>query len=79
MSDTMVRRFCGDCAHHCDRRQICHLNLSYAAFVYPYSEAGDCPGYTDKERAAGEVAQQSQTRGGAVPYFGQYITGVKQP
>lgn len=55
MSDQMVRRFCGNCKHHDDRRQVCLLNLSYAAFVYGYSEAGDCPGY----ETSGAVAEQT--------------------
>lgn len=83
MSDQVQpKRFCGNCPSHDDRRSICLLNLAYSAFVYGYSEAGDCeahpehPNYIAPERTQTDM-MQSQTRGCAVPYFGQYITGVK--
>ena len=78
MSDPMVRRRCGLCAHHDATRRLCGLHLSYAAFVEAWHEAGDCPGYEDAERARAELMQQSQTRGAHYtgPYY-KYITGVK--
>lgn len=85
MSDTVQpKRFCGNCPHLDDRRSICLLNLAYSAFVYGYSEAGDCeahpehPNYVAPERAAAEQ-QQSAVRGGAVPYWRNYISGATKP
>lgn len=77
MPDTVEdKRYCCGCHYLDEHRHICALNLSYAAFVYPWSERGDCPGYLDEERAKAEQ-QQSQGRGSAVPYWGSYISGVK--
>ena len=78
----MMTRFCGDCAHLDDERQICLLNLAYSAFVYPWMEANDCEGYLDRERAAAEQAQHGIYDAPAppkptVPFWGNYISGVK--
>ena len=82
MSDQVDRRLCGSCPRRDPQRDVCLDNLAYSAFVYADSEAGDCeahpehPKYVAPERASAEM-MQSQTRGAAVPYWGQYIMGVK--
>lgn len=55
-------KLCGGCAYFEPERDRCAIGASYAAFVYPGTEAHGCPMWHDKERAAAERAMQSQCR-----------------
>ena len=66
-----VKRYCGNCKHHDAERLICLENLSYAAWVYKYSEAGDCPGYDEGNQPA-----PAQAPGGPVNNYWGILWGL---
>lgn len=65
------KRLCGECKHHDAERLICKLNLSYAAWVYKYSEAGDCPSYDTGAEPA------PQAPGGTIVNYWGPLWGIK--